>query len=66
MIGVLTGHPRRDDVRARLVELDERNVTLARRAAQAAGLDGVEVRQADAGVRTISPNRLAVDEPGPR
>jgi putative methyltransferase len=50
VIGVLTGHPRRDDVRARLVELNERNVALARRAAQAAGLDGVEVLQADAGV----------------
>ena len=33
VIGVLTGHPRRDDVRARLVELGERNVALARRAA---------------------------------
>jgi hypothetical protein len=50
VIGVLTGHPRRRDVRARLVELDERNVALARRAAQAAGLDGVEVLQADAGI----------------
>ncbi len=46
VIGVLTGHPRRDEVRARLVELDERNVALAR---QAAGLHGVEVLQADAG-----------------
>jgi hypothetical protein len=53
VIGVLTGHPRRDDVRARLVELDERNVALARRAAQAAGLDGVEVLQADAGVTDV-------------
>ena len=42
VIGVLAGHPRRDDVRARLVELDERNVAAARQAAQAAGLDGVE------------------------
>src|SRR3984885_10516330 len=50
VIGVLTGHPRRDDVRARLVELDERNVAVARQAAQAAGLHGVEVLQADAGV----------------
>jgi hypothetical protein len=49
VIGVLTGHPRRDEVRARLVELDERNVAHARQAARAAGLDGVEVRQADAG-----------------
>src|SRR5580698_1963129 len=50
VIGVLTGHPRRDDVRARLVELDERNVALARQAAQAAELPGVEVLQADAGI----------------
>src|ERR1700722_12020413 len=49
VIGVLTGHPRRDDVRARLVELDERNVAVARQAVRAAGLDGVEVLQADAG-----------------
>jgi hypothetical protein len=53
VIGVLTAHPRRDDVRSRLVELDERNVALARRAAQAAGLDGVEVLQADAGVTDV-------------
>lgn len=50
VIGVLAGHPRRNDVRARLVELDERNVAVARQAAQAAGLDGVEVLQADAGI----------------
>ena len=50
VIGALTGHPRRDDVRARLVELDERNAAIARQAARAAGLHGVEVLQADAGV----------------
>jgi len=50
VIGALTGHPRRDDVRARLVELDERNVAFARRAARAAGLHGVEVLRADAGI----------------
>src|SRR6201985_2687982 len=49
VIGVLAGHPRRDDVCARLVEVDERNVAAARQAAQAAGLDGVELLQADAG-----------------
>ena len=49
VIGALTVHPRRDDVRARLVELDERNVALARQAARAAGLHRVEVLQADAG-----------------
>ena len=50
VIGALTGHPRRDDVRARLVELDAGNVAVARQAARAAGLNGVEVLQADAGV----------------
>jgi hypothetical protein len=50
VIGALTGHPRRHDVHARLVELDERNVAVARQAAQAAGLDRVEVLHADAGV----------------
>jgi Putative methyltransferase len=50
VIGVLTGHPRRDDVRARLVELDERNVAAARQAVQEAGLTGVEVAQGDAGI----------------
>lgn len=49
VIGVLAGHPRRDDVHARLVELDERYVAVARQAARAAGLDGLEVLQADAG-----------------
>jgi hypothetical protein len=43
VIGVLTGHPRRGDVRARLIELDERDVAVARQSAQAAGLQGVEV-----------------------
>ena len=57
VIGVLTGHPRRDYVRARLVELDERNVAFARQAAQAAGLRGVEALQADAGITDASPAR---------
>jgi hypothetical protein len=50
VIGVLPGHPRRADVRGVLVESDARNVVLARRAAAAQGLPGVEVRQADAGL----------------
>jgi hypothetical protein len=49
VIGVLADHPRRADVRARLVELDPRNVAAARQAAAAAGLDGVQVTEADAG-----------------
>ncbi|MGW2834840.1 class I SAM-dependent methyltransferase [Streptomyces sp. NPDC001286] len=48
LIGALDGHPRRDDVRARLVELDERNVEAARHAARAAGLPGIEVVAGDA------------------
>ncbi|HEX6311601.1 MAG TPA: class I SAM-dependent methyltransferase family protein [Acidimicrobiia bacterium] len=48
LLGVLDGHPRRDDVVARLVELDERNADRARQAARAAGLDGVEVVTGDA------------------
>jgi hypothetical protein len=50
VIGVLAGHPRRADVRGRLVELDERNVAVARQAAGMAGLDSVEVVHADAGI----------------
>ena len=48
VLGVLPGHPRREDVRALLVESDARNAGLARRRAAAAGLPRVEVRQADA------------------
>ena len=50
LISVLVDHPRRVDVMARLVELDEQNVLLAGRAAHAAGLDGVEVVVADASI----------------
>ncbi len=50
VIGVLAEHPRRADVSARLVELDERNVQLTRAAASAAGLDAVEAIAADASV----------------
>jgi hypothetical protein len=44
LLGVLADHPRRDDVRARLVELDPRNAELARRSAP----PGVEVVTGDA------------------
>ena len=49
VIGVLPSHPRREDVRAVLVEADPRNVAAARRAAGDGGLSQVEVREADAG-----------------
>jgi hypothetical protein len=50
VIGVLPGHPRRDDVRGVLVESDAENAEAARRAAAQAGLGRVEVREADAAV----------------
>lgn len=50
LIPVLAAHPRRDDVTARLVELDPRNVAAARAAAAEAGLTGVEVVAGDAGL----------------
>jgi hypothetical protein len=48
LIGALADHPRRADVMARLVELDEVNAESARRSAAAAGLSGVEVITGDA------------------
>ncbi|HEY3867751.1 MAG TPA: class I SAM-dependent methyltransferase [Actinocrinis sp.] len=48
LLPVLAGHPRRGDVRARLVELDPRNAAAAAQAARAAGLDQVEVVTGDA------------------
>src|SRR5579863_3828031 len=52
VIGVLPGHPRRDDVHAVLIEADATNAALARRAAADAGLAQVDVRQADASLVT--------------
>ncbi|MET8230539.1 class I SAM-dependent methyltransferase [Micromonospora sp. NPDC005298] len=48
LIPVLATHPRRGDVTARLVELDPRNVALAKDAVRAAGLTGVQVVLGDA------------------
>lgn len=48
VLGVLADHPRREDVRARLVELDDRNTTAAAHSARAAGLNQVEILTADA------------------
>ncbi|ADB31491.1 hypothetical protein Kfla_2417 [Kribbella flavida DSM 17836] len=49
LLEVLATHPARDRVAARLVELDPRNVAIARAAAISNGLTGVEVVEADAG-----------------
>lgn len=48
LLPVLARHPRRADVRARLVELNAGNAALAEETARAAGLDGVEVVTGDA------------------
>jgi hypothetical protein len=61
VIGVLPDHPRRDDVRAVLVESDAQNVGLARQAAADHGLSGVEVRQADAGLVADFADMLPAD-----
>jgi hypothetical protein len=61
VVGVLPGHPRRDDVHAVLVESDARNAALARQSAAAAGLAQVEVRRADASVVTGFADALPAD-----
>ncbi|MEW1689103.1 class I SAM-dependent methyltransferase [Streptomyces sp. NPDC091265] len=48
LVGALAGHPRRDDVRARLVELDPGNTAVAAELARAAGLTRVEPVTGDA------------------
>ncbi len=59
VIGVLPGHPRRDDVTALLVESDPRNAGLARD--RAYGLAGVTVREADAGMAAAYADALPAD-----
>ncbi len=48
LIEVLATHPARDRVTARLIELDPQNARIARVAAAANGLTGVEIHEADA------------------
>jgi hypothetical protein len=50
LIGVLSAHPRRRDVSARLVELDPRNVAAASFSVAETGLQAVSVVEGDAGV----------------
>jgi hypothetical protein len=61
VLGVLPHHPRRDDVRAVLVEADERIAEVARRAAIQAGLPQVQVRLADASVVADFADTLPAD-----
>ena len=60
VIGVLPGHPRRDDVRAVLVETDPSNAALAASRAAEAGLSGVEIRRTDASVVSSFADALPV------
>jgi hypothetical protein len=60
-IGVLPGHPRRDDVRAVLVERDARNASVARRSAAQQALPNVEVREADASTVASFADALPAD-----
>ena len=53
ILGVLPHHPRRADVNAILVELDPRNVAVARGAADSAGLTQVNVIEGDAAVSDV-------------
>src|SRR5205807_7897293 len=48
LLEVLASHPRRGDVRARLVELDARNTAVAHRAKAAHGLTHVDIVTGDA------------------
>jgi putative methyltransferase len=61
VIGVLADHPRSSEVAALLVELDEHNVALARKAAADAGLDGVRIVQADAARTSVYRDAVPAD-----
>ncbi len=61
VLGVLPGHPRRQDVSAVLVESDPHNAAQARHQAAEAGLWQVEVREADAGRVDSFPDALPAD-----
>lgn len=61
LLGVLVDHPRRDDVVARLVELDPRNVHLARQSAAALELRGIEVVEGDAATTSAYTGAVPAD-----
>ena len=61
LIGALEDHPRRADVRGRLVELDSDNAAFAREWAASAGLDALEVVNGDASVSDAYAGLTPVD-----
>lgn len=61
LIGVLAAHPRRDDVEARLVELDPVNAADARSRARATGLRRLDVVTADASISDVYAGAVPAD-----
>jgi hypothetical protein len=61
LLGVLDDHPRRADVRARLVEMDPVIAGAARRAAAAAQLTGVDVVTGDASSSSVYAGAIPAD-----
>lgn len=61
LIGALVAHPRKGDVRAHLVELDEDNARAACQAAARAGLDHVDVVVADASTTDVYAGAVPAD-----
>lgn len=61
VVGALQGHPRRSDVAARLVELDPRNVAVARRLASESGLSGIDIVAGDASTTSAYAGAVPAD-----
>jgi hypothetical protein len=61
LLGVLSAHPRRTDVRGRLVELDPGNAAVASTAIEALGLDGLDVVVGDASVAAAYDGAVPAD-----
>ncbi|MFF3303875.1 class I SAM-dependent methyltransferase [Streptomyces sp. NPDC001741] len=61
LLPVLADHPRRDDVRALLVELDPRNAAYAEKTARSAGLDQTKVVRGDASLTDVYRGMVPAD-----
>ncbi len=61
LVGALRDHPRRGDVEARLLELDEGNVAYASESVRSAGLHRVEIVQGDASITTAYEGLVPAD-----
>ncbi len=61
LLGALDGHPRRHDVTGRLVELEPELAARSAELLERAGLDGLEVRQGDAGTTSSYDGAVPAD-----